>query len=229
MALRRHHAGRPALRLPAALRRGLRGLHLAHARRYPIAVQHLALLPFQRHRLGGDPLRRCDHVLQGGGHVLDQRRGRRGRNLRAVAFRRRLFGRHRGAALQRAVRLAPLDRLVHAGGHGGGHVGRDEGAADIDLPDRRAVERLRTLHPADDRRLHLVRRRLLPRPRLDLHQATAPERRSADTRQGPVGLRLPETRRAHGDRLLPHPRDLHAGRHRPRHLPCAAQHLPRDR
>ena len=96
MALRRHHAGRPALRLPAALRRGLRGLHLADARRYPHALFNTSLF----YRFSDIDwvvilyVAAID-VLQGGGHVLDQRRGRRGRNLRAVAVRRRLHGRHR--------------------------------------------------------------------------------------------------------------------------------------
>lgn len=49
-------------------------------------------------------------------------------------------------------------------------------APDLDLPDRRIIERLRPFHPADDYRLHRLRHRLLPRSRLDLYQATAPER-----------------------------------------------------
>ena len=98
----------------------------------------------------------------------------------------------------------PVAGFFHPGRYVGRNVGRDEGPPDLDLPDRRTLERLRTVHPADDHRLHLVRRGLLPRPRLDLHQAVAPEGRTADPRQGPVGVRLPETRRADGNRFPAH-------------------------
>ena len=58
----------------------------------------------------------------------------------------------------------------------------------------------------------------LPRSGFDLHQAAAPARGAADPRQGPVGLRLPETRRTDGDRFPAHQGELHAGRHRTHHV-----------
>ena len=87
----------------------------------------------------------------------------------------------------------------------------------------------RAVHPADDHGLHLVRRGLLPRPRLDLHQATAPAGRTAHARQRPVGIRLPEARRSDGDRFPAHQGEFHTGRHRAHHLDGTPQHLPRDR
>ena len=158
-----HRARSPDLHFPAALRRGLRRIHLADARTGRKTLRQFALLPFQRHRLGCHTLRHRHDVLQGHRHGFDQRRGRRGRNIRPIAVRGRIHGRVDSPAVQRLLRLGRVDRLVHAGRHGGRHVGRDEGAADLDLPDRRTLERLRAVHPADDHRLHLVRRGLLPR------------------------------------------------------------------
>lgn len=97
-----------------------------------------------------------------------------GGTFAAVVVRGGVHGSLDRPAVQCLLRLGRLGRLVHAGGHGRRDVGRDEGAADLDLPHRGAFERLRTVHPADDHGLHIVRRRLLPRPRLDLHQTTAP-------------------------------------------------------
>ncbi len=62
-----------------------------------------------------------------------------------------------------------------------------------------------------------------------IYQAAAPEGRTADPRQGPVGVRLPETRRADGDRFPAHQGEHDPGRHRAHHFYGPPQHLPRDR
>ena len=64
---------------------------------------------------------------------------------------------------------------------------------------------------------------------VDYYQAVAPEGRTADPRQGPVGVRLPETRRADGNRFPAHQGEHDPGRHRAHHFDGPPQHLPRDR
>ena len=126
VALGRRHSRRADLHLPAPLRRGIRGIHCPDARQDRDAVRQLALLPLPRNRLGGHPLHHRHDVLQGHRHGLDQRRGRRGRNIRTVAVRRRLHRRDPRTGVQHALPLGGVGRLVYAGGHGRRDGRRDE-------------------------------------------------------------------------------------------------------
>ncbi len=172
---------------------GYEGIHLPDARQRAGAVQQLVLLPLPRHRLGDDPLHHRHDVLQGHRHVDDQRRGGVGGTFAPSLF----VGAFTGASLALVCNI-----LFHWNisivsftlvGMAGVMAGRDERPADLDLPHRRTLQRIRALHPPDDHGLHLLRRGLLPRSRLDLHQAAAPEGRIAHPRQGSVGVRLPES------------------------------------
>lgn len=109
------------------------------------------------------------------------------------------------------IRLGCIYHVIYTCRHGGCDVWSDEGSTHSHLSYRRAIKRLRTLHPANDRVVHIFRRELRSRPRLYLHQTATHAWRAPHSRQGLFCLRIPASRPAYGDRLYTHPRVVDIG------------------
>ena len=198
-------AGHPDLRcFPPLYGEGYEGVtSLMHGRVHATLFNNSLFYRFREHRLGGDPLRRCDRCSsrwwpcprptpRAAWAEPSRRRCSSAPFTGAIdgaAAATRSFGWHLSIASFTLVGMA----------------GVMSGVMKAPLTSIFLIAELSSGYglfiPLMIVGLHLVRRGLLPRPRLDLHQATAPAGRTADARQGPVGIRLPEARRSDGDRL----------------------------